>query len=149
MEAPGIAVSWQCTVLNSVVVYFPKRYFPNSVHIRLLVFTAAAVFAGCLVSASTPLVYTATIERVEQLPANYYSPWEGPKPLVCLYLRVAAPSACDRGEVIHVFLMDLYSPEIHGQHGDSVLFSYAHTLPVSRELSFEALDDYRVVRNGG
>jgi hypothetical protein len=51
--------------------------------------------------------------------------------------------------MLRVFLMDLYSPGMQGEPGDSVSFSYAHPLPISGELDFEALDNYRIVRKGG
>ena len=131
------------------MAYFPERYSPNRLYLRVLVCIAVTVIAGCVASAPTPRAYTAAIERVDQRPGNYYSPRKGSRPLVCFHLRVAASSENVRGGVLRVFLMDLYSPAIQGEPGDSVSFSYAHPLPISGELDFEALDNYRVVRKGG
>jgi hypothetical protein len=113
-------------------------------YFRSFVCFAAAALAGCLAPAPAPRTYTAVIDRVDRVPGEFYSPREGPKPLVCLYLRVAAPSKDERGELVRVYLMDLYSPELHGQRGDPVAFSYAHRLPISGELNFESLKNYRV-----
>jgi hypothetical protein len=130
------------------MVYFSQRYSPNCIHLIFCLCVAATVLAGCIVPAPTPRAYTAVVERLDQLPGSYYSPREGPTLRVCLNLRITVSSGHHRGALLRVFLTDLYSQEMHGQHGDLVSFSYPHVFPISGELNFEVLDDYRVVRNG-
>ena len=131
------------------MAYFRQRYVRNNLHIRFFIFSAVAFFSGCAVSAPVSRVYVATIERIDQQPGDYYSLQKGHKPRMCLYLRIVPASAKAQGELLRVFLMDLYSPVIHGRQGDNVSFSCAGDLPVSGELNFESLDHYRPVPNGG
>ena len=88
----------------------------------------------------------ATIERVEEMPGDYYSPRKGQTPLVCLLLRMSATTEERRPEMIRVFLMEAYAPSLHGEAGELVSFSYSHPLPMSGEISFDSFTDYRLLR---
>ena len=122
-----------------------RRIFQSSV-LGFILFAVSAVFIGCRTSALTPRTYMATIERVEEMPGDYYSPRKGQTPLVCLLLRMSATTEERRPEMIRVFLMGVYVPSLHGERGDSVSFSYSHPLPMSGEISFDSFTDYRLLR---
>ena len=132
-----------CIAMGTLAV----RSLLNRIHRLCLVAIVASALSACMVPVPTPRTYSAMIERVDYLPGNFYSPREGPKPLLCLHLRVTSASRERLGVLLRVLVMDLHSAAMHGQPGDRVAFSYAPNLPITGELTFDALKDYRVIRN--
>jgi hypothetical protein len=123
-----------------------KRSSPSLVFLSVLISAAAIGLAACLLPKPPLRTYAATIERVDERPGTSYSPKNGARSLVYLQLRLIKSAKAEDGRSLRVFLDDLYSPEVHGQRGDTVSFSHERVLPVSGELNFAALRNYQLVR---
>lgn len=114
----------------------------------------ALVFAGLLGcgTATLPRVrYEGVITRVEEPDGRFLSPWKGDKPLLVLDVQLSAPTngALARpARRVMLRTLDLYSPRAHGAVGDHISFTCAGTLPVDRDLWFEQIRDYHVLRRG-
>ena len=101
-------------------------------------------FGGCVRPPLPRVAYSGVIERVEERDGDHFSPEKGHKPLHCVYLRLAKGANAREGELLRVFVLDLYSPEIYGQQGDMISFEKLGRLPVNDEVWFDELLDYAV-----
>jgi hypothetical protein len=115
---------------------------------KIAVFAFAAILAGCSFPGPSDHAYQATIEQIQDMPGDFYSPVSGHEPLTCIYLNVADSSRGGRGEVVRVLMLGVYSPGIHGRVGDKVIFNFSGNLPKIGELEFRSLSGYRIVPKG-
>ena len=101
------------------------------------------LLTGCSQGVAPRIMYTAVIEKIDDLEGDHYLPTTGQKPLIRLQLHLKG-LVNDR-DTLDVLVLDLYRPKIYGEVGDTVSFGYFRTLPVNRELWFEQLNEYGIV----
>lgn len=106
---------------------------------------AAVLFLTGCAQIAEPRTYLATIARVEERAGEHYSPTRGARPLYCLHLKLDA-SDRRRKATFKVLILDHYSAAHHGTAGDTVSFRSRQVLPVVRDLWWDELDGYRVMR---
>jgi hypothetical protein len=115
----------------------------------ILALAGPLIFSGCVSSLSSPVTYYGTVERVTECQGEFISPIKGYRPLYSIYVEVDAPAKGDNEADLEIRLLDFYLPEIYGKAGDRVGFRYFGKLPIKRELDFDSLVGYFVIRNRG
>ena len=93
-------------------------------------------------------VYSAVIERVEDVPGKHYTVTKGETPLSCIHLRLIGSIDEDRGRRQRLFVLGLYRPDILGEKGDLVSFRLVGELPPDGRIWIEQLSGYRVAFRG-
>jgi hypothetical protein len=99
---------------------------------------------GCSFERPRSCAYLARIERVDQPPGEYYSPRKGHQPLTYLYLRVHPLGRNGEETPLRVAILGWYTPETHGGAGDAVSFDHGGRLPLSGQVDFSDIRNYRV-----
>jgi hypothetical protein len=106
---------------------------------------AAVLFLTGCAQIAEPRTYVATIARIEERAGEHYSPTRGARPLHCVYLELEAGDRV-RKATLKVLVLDDYSSARYGARGDTVSFRSRQALPVARDLWWDELDGYRVMR---
>jgi hypothetical protein len=112
--------------------------------ISLLLLLGGVVFDGCAFERPRRITYLARIERVDQPPGEYYSLEKGHQPLTYLYLRVQPRGQSGEGTSLRVAVLGWFTPETHGDVGDSVSFDHLGRLPLSGQVNFGDILNYRI-----
>jgi hypothetical protein len=112
----------------------------------ILAFAVQLVNGGCI-SSPSPVTYYGAVERVVERPGEFLSPIKGYRPLYSIYVDVSEPAKPDGDGILEIQLLDFYSPEIYGKAGDRIAFRYFGKLPVRRQLDFDSLVGYFIIRN--
>jgi hypothetical protein len=113
----------------------------------ILAFAVALVFGGCSSSFPSLVTYNGAVERVTERQGEFISPIKGYRPLYSIYVEVAKTAKADSDGILEIQLMDFYSPGIYGKAGDRIEFRYAGKLPIKRQLGFDSLVGYFVIRS--
>lgn len=88
--------------------------------------------------------FSAVIERIEQPLGDYYTPARGHTALTYICLLVRPNTAIAKTERIRLVLLDLYTPEVFGDEGDSVSFEFAGRFPLTGVMNFDEISNYRI-----
>jgi len=97
---------------------------------------ALAVLAACAHHPDTRATYTGTIEKIEIVAGDHYSPVHGKIFPTRVQVRTATH------ESISIFIVDIYSPSTHGRIGDSVTFTATRTLLSQDSFQWDQLTSY-------
>ncbi len=117
-----------------------------------LLLSALGLLPGaCSDSAPRQASLTATIVRIEEPAGEFFSPrLQGPsRPLTKIYLRAAEAGGYPLATLVIVAVLGPYEPERLGGPGDVVRLTYPGPIVPGRELPFEDILTYRVIRRGG
>ena len=112
--------------------------------VSLLLMFGGVVSNGCSFERPRSFTYQGRIERVDQPPGEYYSPQKGHQPLTYLYLRVRPTGQSGKGTPLRLAVLGWYTPETHGGAGDAVSFDRAGKLPLSGQVDFGDIRNYRI-----
>lgn len=112
--------------------------------ISLLLLFGGVVADGCSHSPPRRFAYLAKIERIDQPPGEFYSLEKGHQPLTYVYLRVQPREQSGEETSLRVTVLGWFTPETHGAVGDAVSFDYPGGLPLSGQVNFGDLLNYRI-----